>query len=131
VEQTIFQQVQFEGCKLSGVLFDSCHPFALEISFADSKLDHSSFYALKMSKANFLNCSLRGVDFTGAQLKDARFTGSDLWEAKFDHTLLQKADFSGAIHYQINPEQNQIKGAVFSRDGLEGLLSIYQIKIVS
>jgi len=130
VEQTILQQVFFKGSKLSGVLFDSCHPFALEVQFWDSRLDHSSFYGLKINKASFINCSLRGVDFSSVHLKEARFTGSDLLDAKFDQSFLEKADFSGASHYQIHPEHNQIKGAVFSQDGLGGLLSSYQIKIV-
>lgn len=130
VQQTIFQQVQFKDCKMAGILFDSCHTFGLEMRFFDCKLDHCSFYHLKLHKAIFQNCSLRGVDFSGAVLKEAQFMGSDLTDAKFDQTNLEKADFRGAIHYQIHPQYNQIKGASFSMDGLPGLLTAYKIKVM-
>lgn len=130
VKETIFQNVAFKDCKMSGILFDSCNPFALEMHFRGCKLDHSSFYALKLDKTDFLYCSLKGVDFSSAQIKEAIFSGSDLLEAKFDQTNLEKADFRTAVNYVIHPQHNQMKGAIFSLDGLPGLLSAYKIKIV-
>jgi len=129
VQQIIFQQVEFNDCKIAGVLFDHCNPFALEMRFSHCKLDHSSFYQLKLQQAVFQNCSLRGIDFCEAVMKGARFSGSDLMDAKFDHTDVEKADFRMAINYQINPASNKIKGANFSLDGLPGLLAAYQIKV--
>lgn len=129
VPGTIFQGVDFIDCKLSGILFDQCNPFALELRFKGSKLDHSSFYGLKLNQALFQDCSLKGVDFTNAQLKEASFKGSDLAEVKFEQTNLEKADFRTAIHFVIQPDNNKIKGAIFSMDGLPGLLAAYKIKI--
>ncbi|UAY54024.1 pentapeptide repeat-containing protein [Arachidicoccus terrestris] len=129
VKGTVFQNIAFHGCKLSGVLFDKCNQFGLELKFYDTKLDHSSFYDLKINRAVFVQCSLKGVDYSAAQLKEAQFNGSDLTDAKFDQSHLEKADFRAAVHFVINPELNKVKGAVFSMDGLPGLLEAYKIKI--
>jgi len=130
ITETIFQQAVFRDCKLSGLLFDSCNAFALEMHFWDCKLDHSSFYGLKLDKTTFRDCSLKDVDFSSAQLKEAVFSGSDLLDAKFDQTNLEKADFSTAVNYAIDPQHNKVSGAIFSLEGLPGLLGAYKIKIV-
>ena len=130
VERTVFQKVSFKGCKLSGVLFDGCDPFSLELQFEQCKLDHSSFMGLKIHDAVFKNCSLKGVDFSDAILKAACFVESDLLEAKFENTLLEKSDFRGATNYAIFPSMNKLKAAIFSLDGLPGLLTEYGIKVM-
>jgi hypothetical protein len=38
-------------------------------------------------------------------------------------------NFSTALHFSIDPEQNRLKKAVFSPDNLEGLLDKYQLKM--
>jgi hypothetical protein len=43
---------------------------------------------------------------------------------------LTKANLAEAFGYTLLPERNIIKGAVFSLNGLPGLLSAYGIKIV-
>jgi uncharacterized protein YjbI with pentapeptide repeats len=70
----------------------------------------------------FDNCQLLKVDFTEAQLQGARFLACNLEGALFRDTNLSKADFSTAFNYQIRPDQNRLKGAIFSSQGLEGLL---------
>ena len=129
VEGAVFQNVRFKGCKLMGVLFDSCDPFSLELQFEHCNLDHSSFMGLKIHNAVFKHCSLKGVDFTRAQLKGACFVEADLLDARFDQTFLEKADFTGALHYTIQPSKNKLKSATFSLDGIAGLLTEYGIKI--
>ena len=42
---------------------------------------------------------------------------------------LEKADLRTAYDYQFDPEQNRIKGAKFSVQGLPGLLTRFQIKV--
>lgn len=130
VVDTIFHNVHFNGCRLSGILFGNCNPFGLELQCYQSKLDHCSFYGLKVNKAAFIQCSLKGVDFSGAQLKEAKFDGADLTDARFDKTNLEKADFSTASNFQIDPENNSVKGALFTLQGLPGLLSTHKIRVV-
>jgi uncharacterized protein YjbI with pentapeptide repeats len=64
------------------------------------------------------------TDFTNAS-----FSECDLRNAIFENTILEKADFRSAINYTLDPEQNRIKGAKFSLQGLPGLLDRYKISI--
>ena len=52
-------------------------------------------------------CSLKEVDFAEANLMQATFDGCDLTNAIFDRSNLEKADFSTAINYHIDPELNK------------------------
>ena len=65
---------------------------------------------------------MKEVDFTEAELGEASFTGSNLEGAKFERTDLRKADFRGAQNYLIDPRDNKVQKAKFSREGLEGLV---------
>jgi hypothetical protein len=49
--------------------------------------------------------------------------------AVFDNTVLEKADFSTAFNYALDPANNKIKKAKFTTSGLYGLLSKYDIEI--
>jgi uncharacterized protein YjbI with pentapeptide repeats len=74
-------------------------------------------------------CSLREVDFTSADLSETVFERCDLTMAIFSQTNLEKADFTTAFNYQIDPEQNRMKKARFSPEGIAGLLVKYKIVI--
>jgi len=49
--------------------------------------------------------------------------------AIFQKTVLEKADFRSAFNYSIDPDQNRITKARFSRLGVVGLLDKYRIEI--
>ena len=122
--------VDFQLSKLMGIRFDECMDFLFSVSFSDCMLDYSWFTNKKMPKTNFRNCSIKEVNFGNADLTKASFDGSNLSGSVFDQTKLNEANFMNAINYQINPERNSVKKAVFSVDGIAGLLSQYDIKIV-
>lgn len=122
--------VDFQLSKLMGIRFDECQDFLFSVSFAGCMLDYSWFTNKKLQKTKFLNSSLKEVNFGNADLTKATFDGSNLAGAIFSATKLNEANFSNAINYQINPEQNSVKKAVFSTDGIAGLLTEYDIKIV-
>ena len=113
-----------------GIRFDEANPFNLHMEFNACNLEHSSFFGVKLVKASFSTCRLQHVEFENAQLKEVNFTESDLLGAHFLQTNLEKANFVGATNYQLDPDQNIIKGAKFSMDGLPGLLQKFKIKIV-
>jgi uncharacterized protein YjbI with pentapeptide repeats len=69
------------------------------------------------------------VDFSNCDLSAALFQNCDLRSAVFDKTILEKADLRGAFNFSINPENNKIKKAKFSREGALGLLDKYNIEI--
>lgn len=59
--KTAFQNVIFKDCKMLGLHFESCNPFALSIGFYNSLLNHSSFYQMKIKKTIFKDSQLHEV----------------------------------------------------------------------
>lgn len=129
LDKTTFQQVHFKNSKLLGLRFDTCNEFGLSFSFEGCQLNHASFYKTKIKKTIFKNSQLEAVDFANAVLTEAVFENCDLTQAVFDQTHLEKADFRTATNYTIEPENNTIKKAKFSLQGVVGLLEKYNIVI--
>ncbi|MEL6538516.1 MAG: pentapeptide repeat-containing protein [Bacteroidota bacterium] len=129
LHDTALRGVVFKSCKLQGLHFDHAHTFLFEVSFQHCKLNLSSFYQRVLKKTKFAECQLEEVDFAAADLSQAVFSECNLNGASFDNTNLEKADFSTAYGYTIDPEQNRVKKAKFSRMGLEGLLTKYDIQV--
>lgn len=122
VVRTSWRGVRFENCKLLGLRFDQCHDFLLELAFDTCILDLSSFHGLRLRNTEFSNCRLRETDLSSADLSGASFVACDLGGAVFDRTVLEGADLRTGQHYSIDPANNKIRKARFSRVGLEGLL---------
>jgi uncharacterized protein YjbI with pentapeptide repeats len=112
-----------------GFRFDSCDQLGMTVRFDNCQLDHASFYQVKLNHTVFNSTSLREVDFSEADLRNAILDQCDLLNATFDHTNLERADFSTALNYSIDPENNRIGGAKFSMPAVMGLLSKYRIVI--
>jgi uncharacterized protein YjbI with pentapeptide repeats len=112
-----------------GLQFEDCNSFGFAVIFNDCQLNHSSFYEVKLNKTKFKNCKLQEVDFTDSDLTEASFDNCDFLKATFKNTIIERADFRSSYNYEINLEQNRIKGAKFSLKDVVGLLSQYQIKI--
>ncbi len=129
LNRTALQQVEFLQCKLMGLRFDHCNDFLLAFSFRTCKLNYASFFQIKMPETRFEDCQLAEVDFAEADLFGAVFSDCDLRGATFDRTVLEKADLRTAVHYALDPENNRIKGARFSVQGLPGLLGKYGIEV--
>lgn len=120
----------FVNCKMLGINFSDCLNFLFSVKFDSCILDYSSFMGRKMLKTHFLRSSLKEVTFSQANLAGSTFDGSNLMGAIFNRTDLSSVNFVNAYNYIIYPELNNIKNAIFSSQGLAGLLSSYQIKIV-
>ena len=130
VSSTSLQSVLFRDCKMLGIHFDDLNSFGIVIGFENCVLNHSTFYKLNLKKSPFNNCELQECDFSECDLSGANFSGSNLHNAKFDRTNLEGTDFSASSNFSIHPVQNRIKGAKFSRDGLQGLLTDFGIKVI-
>lgn len=124
-----FQNIKFSGCKMLGLRFDQSNKFGFEVSFYTCILDHASFFDTRATNSVFKESSLVSVDFTGCDLTSSVFLKSNLLNAVFERTNLSKADLREAENFNIDPEQNQLKKARFSLDGLSGLLHKYDIVI--
>ncbi|NWF88650.1 MAG: pentapeptide repeat-containing protein [Ignavibacteriaceae bacterium] len=102
---------------LNYIVFDKC------------KLSHSSFYGLSLKLFVFKDCLANEVDFTNANLNKANLSGTDFEGSKFNNTDLSQADFTQSRNYNIDPNFNIIKKAVFSIPEVITLLQGFDIKI--
>jgi uncharacterized protein YjbI with pentapeptide repeats len=127
---TGLKNVKFKNCKLIGVEFHYCTDFLFQVVFEDCNLDYTSFTNKKMPKTTFTNCSLKEVNFSGTDLTSSKFNKCNLDHAVFNDTNLGLVDFTSAYNYNIDPEFNIMKKAIFSFQGIAGLLEKYDIKIV-
>lgn len=129
ITSTSFQDVKFKDCKLLGLHFENSNPFGLSIHIESCQLNHASFYQVVLKNTKLINSKLHNVDFTETDLTAACFDNSDLQQATFENSILEKSDFRKAFNYSIHPEQNRMKGAKFSLEGVVGLLERYAIEI--
>ena len=129
LKNTSFQKVHFKNCKLQGLHFENCNPFLFEVSFEACQLNLASFYKIKTKGTRFTHCNLREVDFTEADFTMGIFDYCDLQGAIFDQSIVEKADFSLAESFQLNPSINRIKKAKFASNNLLGLISHLDILI--
>jgi len=97
--------------------------------FEDCTLDYAQFYKLKLRKMLFSKCSMVAVDFMESDLTQATFDHCDLRLAVFINTNLTQADFLTSFNYVLDPEKNKVKKAIFSLEGVKGLLAKYDLRI--
>jgi uncharacterized protein YjbI with pentapeptide repeats len=62
-------------------------------------------------------------------LTEVLFDNCNLRRAVFIDTIANKADFSTSYDYTIDPEKNKLQKAIFSVEGLKGLLEKYALVI--
>lgn len=124
------KDVQFIECKFVGTDLSKCSPFLLKMSFDNCQMDLSIFSEMKLKSTIFRDCQLKEADFTGSDLTEASFQDSDLSRAIFKNTNLTKTNFSLAQNYTLDPSKNILKKTIFSKNGVMGLLSNFDIKIV-
>ena len=124
------QSVTFKDCKVLGVNFHECSDFLFSVEFINCTLDFASFAGKKMLKTSFSKCSLKETSFIQSILTSSRFDQCDMSGTVFNRTDLSSANFTTAYNYTIDPEINTLKKAVFSEQGLAGLLVKYGIKVV-
>ena len=72
---------------------------------------------------------MQSVDFVEANLETVKFENCDLLDAVFENTNLEKTNFITAHNYTLDPENNKINGAQFSKEEVIGLLNKYPITI--
>lgn len=124
-----FRDVRFKDCKMLGLHFDHNNPFGHSFSFEHCLLNDCSFFKTKIKKTVFKHCSMQHADFSECDLTGAVFDYCDMAIAIFDHTILDKADLRTSFNYVIDPENNKLKKAKFSLNGISGLLNKYDIEI--
>lgn len=129
LNKTALKNIQMKDCKLLGLPFDHCSEFLFEVHFENCILNFSSFHNVNLKNSSFKSCTIHDVDFTQADLSALNMRNCDLLNSKFERTTLEKTDFRSAYNYRIDPETNRIKKAKFSKEGISGLLTKYDIII--
>lgn len=129
INYVAFRTAYFNRCKIVDVNFAMCDKLIFEIHFNECVLDFSKFYTLKIKGTTFTDCSIIAVDFMNADLTGVLFDNCDLYRATFMKTILEKADFASSFNYTLDPEKNKIKKAIFSLNGVKGLLAKHDIVI--
>ena len=100
-----------------------------KFEFKDCILDYAKFYTLNIKGTIFTGCRLIAVDFMSADLTDVVFDNCDMHKSYFMDTIAYKTDFTTSYNYSIDPEKNKLKKAIFSKEGLKGLLAKYEIVV--
>ena len=113
------QDVTFRESKLVGFDFASCNALGFRVHMEDCIAD-----AVNGEATDF-----RNVTWKGGRAHGADFTGANLEGLAFDCVDLTGADFRTATGWRIRPDENRMRGAKFRRDGLEGLLSAYDLDL--
>jgi len=124
-----FRTVFFNRCKMEDVNFAMCDKLIFEIHFNDCVLDFSKFYTLKIKGTSFIDCSIIAVDFMGTDLTEVVFDNCDLYRSEFAKAIANKTNFKTSYNYTIDPVKTKLKKAVFSLDGLKGLLAKHDLVI--
>lgn len=127
INYVAFRGAIFTDCDFNGVNFSMVDPLLFEIEFKDCMLDYAKFYTLKISETIFSNCSMIAVDFMKTDLTGVTFDNCNLHKAVFIDAIANKADFTTSYNFSIDPERNKLKRAIFSTEGLKGLLDKYDL----
>lgn len=127
INYVALRTVTFNRCEIKDVNFAMCDKLIFEVRFNHCILDFSKFYSLKIKGTPFINCSLVAVDFMATDLTETLFENCDLYRAEFTKAIANKANFKTSYNYTIDPKTTKLKKAIFSLQGLKGLLYKHEI----
>lgn len=129
VRETLFSDVEFVACKMLGIQFSASNSFNFTVEFQECQLDYSMFTGMRLKRCKFMDCNLLEVDFAETNLESVVFDSCNLERALFENSDLKKTDFRTAINFSIDPRINNIRGAIFSRTKLDGLLQQFNLDL--
>jgi uncharacterized protein YjbI with pentapeptide repeats len=129
INHVAFRTVFFNNCEIKEVNFAMCDKLIFEIHFKDCVLDFSKFYTLKLKGTSFTSCSIIAVDFMSTDLTEVVFDTCDLYRSEFAKAIANKANFKTSYNYTIDPEKTKLKKAVFSLEGVKGLLFKHELVV--
>lgn len=125
------QECVFKESKITGANFFQCDPFLFSIKLESCLLQYCNFANLPLKEGIFNKSIFTECVFSENQMQETQFCYCDLTGTIFHHCNLQKANFSKAFNYVIDPLTNQIKGATFSLPEALVLLRSFEINLES
>ena len=91
--------------------------------FSEGKINH-----VALRTVTFNRCEIKDVNFAMCnKLTEVLFENCDLYRAEFAKSIANKANFKTSYNYTIDPKTTKLKKAVFSQEGLKGLLYKHDI----
>ena len=129
VHTAAFRNVQFNKCKMIGIMFYTCNAFGLSMKYDGCVLDYSVLTDMDLRKTAFENCSLVEVDLSNANLNKSKLLNCNLSRATFASTDLSYADLRESIGFDIDPRNNNVNRLRISRSEIEGLLRAYDLDL--
>lgn len=72
---------------------------------------------------------MQNCEFGEANLKGVSFKRNDLLNSSFNYCDLQKSDWRGSFNISLDPRENQLSGAKFSKESLADLLAVFKIVV--
>ena len=128
-----FSDTVFEESKVIGVNWTRVHwpqvKLTSPIAFYRCNISYSTFMGLSLNEIVMEGCKAESVDFRESNLSHANLAYTHFSGSQFVHTNLTKADFTEAMDYQINPNENEITQAIFSFPEVVSLLNFFDITI--
>jgi fluoroquinolone resistance protein len=125
-----FHDVEWIDCKIVGAEFFKCEKTFFSVTFKNCLLHYCNFSDMNLKGITFCGSKVKECYFTSTHLSGADFTDVDLSGSIFHNCDLSKADFSTAIQYSIDPQNNKVKKAKFSLPEAISLLHGFEITIV-
>lgn len=123
-----FQGVSFVRCKVAGFNFGRLETALLfDVTIRDCKILSCTFPRLDLTKSKFSSNEMDDCLFDDSDLRGLDFSGTSFGETHFRHCNLEKANFTEATNFIINPLENKIKGAIFSVGSALELLNVFGI----
>lgn len=128
--ETVLQQCLFFKCKMVGINFSYAQSFLFGVQCESSDLSLCYFENNDLTRSRFLDCKLDEAQFISVNAEKTVFDQSCFNGTIFEDCQLSKSSFVAVEAIVIRPDANRIKGMIFSKENLSGLLTEHQLKIV-
>jgi fluoroquinolone resistance protein len=84
---------------------------------------------MQLRRSVFRDCSAREIDLVGADIGEATFDGTNLERARFGATRLVETDLVGALGYELDPRENDVRGLRVGLPEGAALLRVFGIVV--
>ncbi|QEN08339.1 pentapeptide repeat-containing protein [Oceanispirochaeta crateris] len=123
VDNAGFSNCQFTESMLQGINFSECNTPLFYPDFEKCEIRHCFFSNMDLKKKVFRDSKFQDCEFFRIDFREADFSRTAFSETPFSECDLRKANFTEARGYTIQPEQNKLRGAVFSYPDVTALLA--------
>ena len=116
--------ITWEGCTFEGCTFRDCRLIGSDwrhiasltaaVNFERCDLSMSQLSGVRLLSSRFEGSRCIDVDFSQADLSESVWLETEVTDALFEESKLNKANLTGAIGEQFDPQTSQLNGALVS-----------------